>query len=241
MQGSSVGYVTTDQLNTPRAVTNASQTIEWNWTSDPFGNGQPTGSLTYNLRFPGQYYDAETGHNYNYFRDYDASTGRYIESDPIGLGGGPNTYGYVGGNPISFSDQSGRLFGNAAAWATEAAAAVETSAAAAAAAVSAIPLALWPSSLANDELTPCQREDDLCRKAIADAQRIYNDLVTKRIPQYMYSSRIGESDPTHWDTIRQRQAALDDALRRVKLHCKQLPPDFDKWERLADQDFPVRH
>lgn len=76
-----VDYVTTDQLNTPRAITDSSQTVEWNWTSDPFGNGQPTGSLTYNLRFPGQYYDAETGHNYNDQRDYDPSTGRYIESD----------------------------------------------------------------------------------------------------------------------------------------------------------------
>ncbi len=44
-QTGSVGYVTTDQLNTPRAVTDSSQTIEWSWTSDPFGNGQPTGSL----------------------------------------------------------------------------------------------------------------------------------------------------------------------------------------------------
>ncbi len=70
-------YVQTDQLGTPRDITNPSKTVVWQWNGDPFGNSTPTGSPTYNLRFPGQYYDAETGKNYNYFRDYDPTTGRY--------------------------------------------------------------------------------------------------------------------------------------------------------------------
>ena len=64
-------------------------------------------SFTYNLRFPGQYYLAETGLHYNYFRDYDPQTGRYLESDPIGLQGGVNTYAYVRGNPVRRFDSFG--------------------------------------------------------------------------------------------------------------------------------------
>ena len=57
--------------------------------------------------FPGQYYDQETGLHYNYFRYYDPSTGRYITSDPIGLAGGLNTYGYVYSNPLVYFDPDG--------------------------------------------------------------------------------------------------------------------------------------
>ncbi len=74
---------------------------------DPDGDG---GLFGYNLRFPGQYYDGGTGLHYNYFRYYDPSTGRYVTSDPIGLEGGLNTYGYAYQNPIRWIDPLG-LYG----------------------------------------------------------------------------------------------------------------------------------
>ena len=87
-------YVHTDHLNTPRRITNRNTNIiVWRWDSDPFGNGaavqNPQGTVTvsYNLRFPGQYYDAETGLNQNMQRDYDTSqdhaqAGRNLGIDP---------------------------------------------------------------------------------------------------------------------------------------------------------------
>jgi RHS repeat-associated protein len=63
--------------------------------------------VTYNLRFPGQIYDAESGLNYNYMRDFDPATGRYVETDPVGLRGGVNTYAYVSANPLAFIDSAG--------------------------------------------------------------------------------------------------------------------------------------
>lgn len=73
----------------------------------------PIGNLTFPIRHAGQYYDQEVGIFYNYFRDYDPITGRYVESDPIGLNGGLNTYGYVGGNALHLTDALG-LFPNSA-------------------------------------------------------------------------------------------------------------------------------
>ncbi|KAF0811258.1 putative deoxyribonuclease RhsC [Andreprevotia sp. IGB-42] len=105
-----------DQLGTPRQITDpANNQLVWRWDSEAFGNTQAnqdpgnTGNqFVYNLRFPGQYYDAESGRHYNYFRDYDPTTGRYVQSDPIGLNGGSfSTYAYVGGNPLSLSDPLG--------------------------------------------------------------------------------------------------------------------------------------
>ena len=99
--------VHTDHLGTPRAISNNSNQVLWRWDGDQFGDVLPTGTLTFPIRHAGQYYDSEVGIFYNYFRDYDPITGRYIESDPIGLDGGLNTYGYVGGNALGAVDPTG--------------------------------------------------------------------------------------------------------------------------------------
>jgi RHS repeat-associated protein len=109
--------VHSDHLDTPRRVSRSSDnTIVWRWNSDPYGTGfvdeDPDGDgqhFVFNLRFPGQYFDVESGLNYNYFRDYDPTTGRYVESDPIGLAGGINTYIYGLDDPVGNSDESGLL------------------------------------------------------------------------------------------------------------------------------------
>jgi len=108
---STVNYVTADQLGTPRAVTDGTGAVIWSWAyqGNPFGEQQPTSTSGYvlNLRYPGQYYDVEVGTNYNVNRNYESATGRYLQSDPIGLTGGISTYAYVGGNPLSYRDPYG--------------------------------------------------------------------------------------------------------------------------------------
>jgi len=108
-------YIHTDHLNTPRRITRRTTAdIVWRWDSDPFGDTAPNqnpsglGTFAFNLRFPGQYYDVETGLNQNTMRDYDALVGRYVESDPIGLKGGLNTYAYALQNPVWYFDANGR-------------------------------------------------------------------------------------------------------------------------------------
>eukprot|EP00456_Euglypha_rotunda_P003938 TRINITY_DN1066_c1_g3_i3.p1 TRINITY_DN1066_c1_g3~~TRINITY_DN1066_c1_g3_i3.p1 ORF type:complete len:605 (+),score=109.70 TRINITY_DN1066_c1_g3_i3:161-1816(+) len=108
-----VYYIHADHLDTPRVVTDTAGNLRWRWLAEPFGTTAPEtnpaslGAFTQNLRFPGQYADQESGLSYNYFRDYDASIGRYVQSDPIGLDGGINTYSYVNGNPLMYMDPYG--------------------------------------------------------------------------------------------------------------------------------------
>ncbi|MBK8970833.1 MAG: hypothetical protein IPM37_05520 [Hahellaceae bacterium] len=94
-------------------VTDQSQAVVWQTEQTPFGEvTQTTGTpLAQPLRFLGQYADPETGYSYNYFRDYDPSVGRYVQSDPIGLRGGVNTYGYVYQNPLLYTDPRGEFAG----------------------------------------------------------------------------------------------------------------------------------
>lgn len=113
-----VYFIHSDQINTAREITNVAGVKVWTADAEPFGANLPNenpagqGNFTYNPRFPGQYYDRETGLHYNYFRDYDPQTGRYIESDPIGLAGGMNTYTYVLSQPTRYVDKNGLDIGD---------------------------------------------------------------------------------------------------------------------------------
>ena len=111
-------YIHTDQLDTPRQITDTGGNVVWQWdNTDPFGNNAANqnpsgqGQFSFPLRFAGQYYDRETNLHYNINRDYDPSIGRYIQSDPIGLQGGLNTYGYALQNPLSYTDPTGESIG----------------------------------------------------------------------------------------------------------------------------------
>lgn len=110
-------HIQADHLGTPRTIIDPVRNVAvWNWalTGEAFGNSAPAQnpdgdgkSLVFDMRFPGQRYDSATLLNYNYFRDYDRTTGRYVESDPIGLSGGISTYAYANSAPTSLVDPLG--------------------------------------------------------------------------------------------------------------------------------------
>ncbi|MET7141278.1 RHS repeat-associated core domain-containing protein [Xanthomonas sp. PPL139] len=110
-------YVQPDHLGTPRAVIDPTRDVAiWRWDlkGEAFGTTAPDQdpdkdgtAFVFDMRFPGQRYDALSGLNQNYFRDYEPGTGRYVQSDPLGVYGDISLYGYVAGDPISFSDSKG--------------------------------------------------------------------------------------------------------------------------------------
>ncbi|MEJ2392880.1 MAG: RHS repeat-associated core domain-containing protein [Gammaproteobacteria bacterium] len=118
-----LSYLHTDGLGTPRLATNARQQVVWRWTGDAFGaertrsdhrwnprHDRSINRIQMNLRYPGQYFDAETGLFYNWHRYYDPTTGRYGRSDPMGLRGGVDIYGYADARPTNFIDVLGLFF-----------------------------------------------------------------------------------------------------------------------------------
>ena len=107
-------YIISDALFTPRIALNHDGEEVWSWYGDAFGQHYPSVDPDENgieerivLRFPGQYYDEETGLFYNWNRYYDPSLGRYLQSDPLGLYDGPNTYLYAQASPLFYTDPYG--------------------------------------------------------------------------------------------------------------------------------------
>ncbi len=116
LRNNTVYYLLPDHLGTTRTIKDTTGANVWLWPSDAFGrvapNGNPSGqqgqtAFVFQHRFPGQYFDQETGMVYNNARYYDAETGRYYSSDRIGLAGGINTYTYSGNSPLNYIDPAG--------------------------------------------------------------------------------------------------------------------------------------
>ena len=103
-----VYYVINNHLGTPQQIVDSAGAVVWKAAFLPFGKAQILiETIINNVRFPGQYFDAETGLHYNHHRFYDPATGRYLTPDPVGLVGGINLYGYVGNDPVNFIDPDG--------------------------------------------------------------------------------------------------------------------------------------
>ncbi|WP_312771263.1 RHS repeat-associated core domain-containing protein [Pseudoxanthomonas mexicana] len=115
--GGSLKHVQPDHLGTPRAVIDpVSNVAVWTWDvksegfgstapqQDPDGNSIP---FVLDMRFPGQRFDSATGMLQNWHRDMDPATGRYSQSDPVGMLGGVSTYNYALANPLSWLDRDG--------------------------------------------------------------------------------------------------------------------------------------
>ena len=215
-------YVHTSHLGTPVKVTRPSDNkLAWRWDPDTFGsstampNQNPSGlgTFIYNLRFPGQYYQAETGLFYNFSRTYDPQMSRYIESDPIGLAGGINTYAYTGANPISRVDRFGLAGGPPEAEETEEQREENESALVAAEAArlqaeinsldpgygEALPPGYRPSSIdliRMERLVKDLREQQRCRNPAIQSppRRVHSEqTLTSGYGQYTYAYWLGQS------------------------------------------------
>jgi RHS repeat-associated protein len=107
--GIAVWNVSVDHLNRPVLMTNATKVAMWTAVWQPWGGQHSfTGTATLDTRFPGQWYQAETGLHYNWHRQYDPTVGRYTQVDPLGFVDGPSVYGYAGGKPQQLVDKDGR-------------------------------------------------------------------------------------------------------------------------------------
>lgn len=109
-------YLHTDHLGTSRLATDSTKKLIWRWESDAFGstlaNQDPDAdgkATVINLRFPGQYYDAESGLHYNWNRYYDPASGRYISRSFSDVKDKLNTYIYQNNNPTSESVKLGKV------------------------------------------------------------------------------------------------------------------------------------
>ena len=109
IEGGAVYYVRTDHIGRPVFATDIAGTVVWEASYLPFGGVHTSTGPNITLRFPGQWFQSEAGLHQNWMRDYDPTTGRYLQADPLGLVDGASMYGYVGQNPGRYADPRGEF------------------------------------------------------------------------------------------------------------------------------------
>ena len=112
VEGGVIHYVRTDQIGRPVFATNTTGAIVWRASYDPFGAVHTSTGTPATIRFPGQWFQSESGLHQNWMRDYDPTTGRYLQADPLGLIDGASVYGYAGQSPMMNMDPTGECFGS---------------------------------------------------------------------------------------------------------------------------------
>lgn len=235
-------YIEPDHLGTPRVVIDGARNVPvWKWelTGEAFGNTPPNqdpdaDSVTFifNLRYPGQRYDGATGLNYNYFRDYDPSTGRYVQSDPIGLGGGMSTYAYASSFPVGSTDQYGLSDGGGCltvalipnpfgqGWELQACSYP---------AWTPRPGVTHPDHSEVAEALACPKSGGDCEQLALSIEIILLDLRFRRWDMQRYAARnSGSLDPNHVTRYQNERAVLADLVRAAKRRNCPYNPDADK-------------
>ncbi len=254
IQAGKVLYIESDHLGSPRALIDPLRDVAvWRWSllGEAFGEGESAedpdqdGVLqAFDLRFPGQRHDSASGLSYNYYRDYDPATGRYVQSDPIGLDGGVNTFAYSLSSPIANYDPSGlttlskcarpeNVLACAAAGIGSSANTGSTSSGLAAASAAAA-ASLTGDSAKTEEACPAQ---DKCQKIYATISSILGVLKKRYWDMRQDGLDLFTSRPVgkmswagHQQQFRSWQVNLRGYLEVAdSMNCKAYPPDAWEW------------
>jgi RHS repeat-associated protein len=214
IEGGQVFWLSWDHILRPVLATDATGSVVWAARYLPFGGidqvSVDTGALEQNLRFPGQWFQAETGLHQNGMRDYDPTTGRYLQADPLGLVDGPSVYGYARQSPVRWTDPRGLDSTNFDKFVRDAAKAAGKAGRGASRAPHPVPkivgYCLWAIAIvlgSGDEACAgeCPENDDGCREWFEELYDLYEELIVR--------------GPEHWPSFEE----YNDAAERYNETC----------------------